>query len=162
MKLLIIRHAIAVERGSSNMPDRDRPLTENGIRRFRQVARALAKICPRPDLLLSSPLLRAATTADIAAEAWGGIAATHEPVLAHGGPDEIISVLSKHADRQTIAIVGHEPGLSALLAQLLGGHSGEPFALRKGGAALVELPGAPADGGRLDWLLRPKILRRLS
>ena len=162
MKLLVIRHAIAVERGTSDVRDEDRPLTDDGKRRFREAARGLAQICARPDLLLSSPLLRAASTADIAAEAWGGISPVHEPVLARGRPAEIISMLSRHGATQSIAIVGHEPTLSELLARLLGSRNGDPFALRKGGAALVDIPGPPADGGRLDWLMRPKILRKLA
>jgi phosphohistidine phosphatase len=159
VKLIIIRHAIAVARGTPGVPDDERPLTENGKRRFKEVARGLAQICGCPDVLLTSPLPRAAATADIAAKAWGGISPTNEPILARGSPDEIIMVLSRYASDQRIALVGHEPMLSALLARLVGSRTGDRFTLRKGGVAHLDLPGPPAEGGRLDWLVRPKMLR---
>jgi phosphohistidine phosphatase len=162
VKLIIIRHAIAVARGTPDVPDDERPLTENGKRRFEEVARGLAQICGCPDVLLTSPLPRAAATAEIAAKAWGRISPTSEPVLARGNPDEIIMVLSRYASDQRIAMVGHEPMLSALLARLLGSRTGDRFTLRKGGVAHLDLPGPPAEGGRLDWLVRPKILRALA
>jgi phosphohistidine phosphatase len=62
----------------------------------------------------------------------------------------------------TIAVVGHEPDLSALLAHLLGGAKCERLTFRKGGAALLELPGTPGQGGRLVWYLRPRVLRTLG
>ena len=161
MKLIIIRHAIAVPRGTPDVPDDERPLTPKGKRRFREVARGLARICPRPDLLLTSPLPRAAATAEIAAQAWGRISPTDEPVLAHGSPDDILALLSQHGSDQRIAVVGHEPSLSGLLARLLGSMVADPFTLRKGGVAHVDVPGPLAEGGRLDWFLRPRTLRAL-
>ncbi len=161
MKLIIIRHAIAVPRGTPDVPDDKRPLTPKGKRRFRQAAGGLARICPRPDLLLTSPLPRAAATAEIAAQAWGKISPAEESALAHGSPDEILALLSRHASDQCIAIVGHEPSLSGLLARLLGSTVADPFTLRKGGVAHVDVPGALAEGGRLVWFMRPRILRAL-
>jgi phosphohistidine phosphatase SixA len=38
MRLLIIRHAIAVARGTSSFSDEERPLTRHGIRRFEAAA----------------------------------------------------------------------------------------------------------------------------
>jgi phosphohistidine phosphatase len=62
----------------------------------------------------------------------------------------------------TVALVGHEPWLSALLARLLGSGEADRFTFKKGGAALVDVPGPPAEGGRLVWYVRPKILRALG
>ena len=67
----IVRHAIAVPHGTPEVPEDERPLTPRGEKRFRVAAKGLARICRRPDVLLSSPLVRARQTADIAAEAWG-------------------------------------------------------------------------------------------
>lgn len=161
MKLIIIRHAIAVPRGTPDVPDDERPLTPKGKRRFRQAARGLARICARPDLLLTSPLPRASATADIAAQAWGKISPTDEPVLAHGSPDEIVAMLSRRPSGQCIAVVGHEPSLSGLLARLLGSEDADPFTLRKGGVAHVDVPGPLAKGGQLVWFMGPRLLRAL-
>ena len=162
MKLTIIRHAIAVPSGTEGVADDERPLTPKGRRRFEEVARGLAEICECPDVLLTSPLPRAVETAAIAAEAWGDVTPTSEPALAQGNIDQILAVLGQHAPDQHVAIVGHEPTLSALLASLLGSATGERFVFRKGGVAHVDVPGPLRDGGRLEWFTRPRILRALS
>lgn len=162
MKLTVIRHAIAVPSGTEGVADDERPLTPKGRRRFEKVARGLAAICGGPDVLLTSPLPRAVETAEIAAEAWGKVAPTSEPALAQGSVDQILAVLAQYPPDQHVAIVGHEPTLSALLARLLGSTAVERFAFRKGGVAHLDLPGSPGEGGRLEWFTRPRILRALS
>ncbi len=162
MRLLIIRHAIAIPRGTPGIPDEERPLTPRGQRRFRKAARGLARVAARPDVLLTSPLRRALGTAEIAAQAWGGIKPTIEPVLAEGSPATVLAAFSTQPADSTVAVVGHEPTLSALLATLLGGAQSGRLTFRKGGAALLDLPGAPAEGGQLLWFLPPKLLRTLG
>jgi len=162
MKLLIIRHAIAVDRGVSGVSDDERPLTPDGEKKFRQAARGLADAAPRPAVLFTSPLLRARQTAEIAAAAWGRLKARDLPALASGDMDGLAAALAEQPQDATIAVVGHEPHVSDLLARLLGGAAAERLTFRKGGAALVELPGGLAEGGRLVWYLRPRILRRLG
>jgi phosphohistidine phosphatase len=162
MRLLIIRHAIAVSRGTPGTPDDERPLTPRGRRRFRRAARGLARILGRPDALLTSPLIRALATAEIAAREWGRVKPTIEPALARGNPSRVLAVLASQPADATIAIVGHEPYLSGLLSTLLGCAEADRLAFRKGGAALLDLPGSPAEGARLLWFLPPKLLRRLA
>ncbi len=162
MKLILIRHAIAVPSGTEGIPDDARPLTGKGRRRFREAARGLAEFCGRPDVLLTSPLPRAAETAEIAARAWGRVTPTEEPALGSASIDGILAVLARYSPDQRVAMVGHEPTLSILLARLLGSGAGERFAFRKGGVAQVDLPGPPSEGGRLEWFLRPRILRALG
>jgi phosphohistidine phosphatase len=162
VRLLLIRHAIAVPSGTPGIADDDRPLTSRGRARFRLAARGLARILDRPDVLLTSPLPRARATADLAARAFGRLEPRPEPVLAHGGADAILAMLQRQPADATVALVGHEPVLSLLLARLLGSGRGERLALKKGGAALVDLPEGPRAGGRLVWFLRPRILRRLA
>ena len=83
MKLLLIRHATAVPRGTPGVPDDDRPLTSGGKAKFLVAARGLARVTRRPDTLLTSPLPRARVTAEIAARAFERIEPTIEPALAH-------------------------------------------------------------------------------
>ncbi len=162
MHLLIIRHAIAVPRGTPGIPDPDRPLTPEGVKKFRQAALGLARIRKRPDALLTSPWLRALQTAEIAAVAWGRIRPLPTPALAGGSFEDLAAVLADHPPDSTVALVGHEPHLSALLALVLGTTHDERLTFRKGGAALVNLPGKLAEGGELVWYLPPKILRGLG
>ena len=159
MKLLIIRHAIAVPSGTEGIEDDERPLTSRGRKRFRAAARGLARLMDRPDILLTSPLPRAAETAEIAAHAFGKVEPRHERALARGGTEAIVNVLRRLPRDSTVAIVGHEPTLSELLARLLGSPRAERFAFKKGGAALVDLPTEGRSAGRLVWFLRPRLLR---
>ena len=162
MKLLIIRHATAVPRDTEGVADEDRPLTPKGKKRFRRAARGLARIVARPDVLLTSPLTRAVETAKIAATAWGQVKPTVEPALAGDNVTKILAAIEKHPRDSTAVMVGHEPTLSTLLARLLGCSVSTRLAFRKGGAALVDLPGNPGAGGRLLWYLPPRTLRTLG
>ena len=162
MRLIIIRHAIAVERGTPDIADEDRPLTRKGERRFREAARGLARIEPRPDILLTSPLPRARQTAEIAAAAWGKIKPKKSSVLAGGSFTEIAGVLDKLPREATAVIVGHEPGVSELLAAILGSKDAAAFTFKKGGVAVVEVTGPLGQGGVLVWAMPPRLLRRIG
>ena len=162
MKLLLVRHAAAVPRGTPSIPDDDRPLTPEGKEKFRLAAKGLARIAHRPDVLLTSPLPRARATAEIAARAFKRITPTVDPALARGTVAGIVAALKTHPLGAAVAIVGHEPVLSALLAHLLGAADGERLAFKKGGAALIDLPDGPTSAGRLIWFLKPRILRTLA
>src|SRR5437879_10127123 len=162
MKLLLIRHAAAMPRGTPGVPDDERPLTPEGKAKFRVAARGLARVTRRPDVLLTSPLPRARVTAEIAARAFAPIAPALEPALARSSVDGILAALQTQPPGARVALVGHEPLLGALLARLLGAAKGERLAFEKGGAALVDLPDGPAAGGRLHWFLKPRILRSLA
>src|SRR2546427_12949958 len=107
MRLLIIRHATAVPRGTPDVPDDERPLTKRGERRFRRAAAGLARITRRPDVLLTSPLPRAHRTAVLAAKAWGKLAPVQVPALA-GGPFEVVAAaLCASSEVRHIVFVGN-------------------------------------------------------
>jgi phosphohistidine phosphatase len=162
MKLLIVRHAIAVPHGTPGVAENDRPLTPEGELKFREAAKGLARILDRPDALLTSPLLRARQTAAIAAEAWGGIQPKPEDALASGSFEAQAKVLDKFPEDASVAIFGHEPWVSELLGRLLGTRASERLTFKKGGAALVDVPDELAGGGSLVWYLTPKLLRKLG
>jgi phosphohistidine phosphatase len=161
MKLLLVRHAIAVPSGTPGIADEERPLTNRGRKRFRKAARGLARIVPPPDLLLTSPLPRAVETAEIAADAWGEVTPTMEPLLAGGQAAALIDTLLAHGESGTVALVGHEPGISELLAHLVRG-APERLPFRKGGVALVAMDDGRSGRGRLVWFLPPRVLRKLG
>lgn len=161
MQLLIIRHAIAVPRGTPGIPDEDRPLTPEGEQKFREAAEGLAKLVDRPDALLTSPWLRAKQTAAIAARAWGRLEPEETAALASGSFEDQAAVLDRYPRDATVAAVGHEPWVSELLARLLGTRHDARLEFKKGGAALVDVPGRLAGGGSLVWYLPPRVLRKI-
>ena len=162
MRLLIVRHAVAVERGTPGIADDDRPLTPEGEKKFKKAARGLACASPRPAAILSSPLPRAWRTAEIAAAAWGRITPEKTPLLLGGSLSDLAAALLPYDAEATIALVGHEPHLSGILAEVLGSRAAERLTFRKGSAALVDLPGSLVEGGNLVWFLTPKLLRALG
>ena len=160
MRLVIVRHAIAVARGTPGLPDADRALTPRGVKRFRTAARGLARALPPPDFILTSPWKRARQTADLLSAAWGGPKPRDTSALAGGGFEALARVLPKKRSA-TVALVGHEPWLSELVARLLGGARPERLEFRKGGVAIVDLESLLEGGGKLVAYLPPRLMRRL-
>ena len=63
MQLYIVRHGIAIDREDPKCPaEAERYLTEEGIKKTREVARGVASLVEKPDLFLTSPYVRAAQT----------------------------------------------------------------------------------------------------
>jgi phosphohistidine phosphatase len=169
MHLLVIRHAIAEDRevwAGTGEPDERRPLTADGRRKMRRIARGLHALVPSIGLLGASPLTRAAQTAEIVAAAYGGLdPLTIGALEPERAPSAFLSWLRDAAPgHDAIAVVGHEPHLSGLTSWLLAERPGAPFVtLKKGAACLLRFDGEPhAGGARLEWLLQPRQLRQLG
>jgi phosphohistidine phosphatase len=162
MRVLIIRHAIAMPHGTPGIPDEARPLTAEGVRRFRRGARGLARIVDAPHVIWTSPLPRARRTAEIAAQAWGCAAPVDAPVLVEARFEAVARLIAKRRGAELVALVGHEPSLSALVARWLGSSDAQRFALKKGGAVLLELGKTARAGASLIWALPPRVLRELG
>lgn len=160
MRLIVIRHATAVPRGTPGIPDEQRSLTAEGEEKFREAARGLARLYARPDALLTSPWLRAKQTAAIAGAAWK-VEPVEASALAGGTFEEHAAAIDRFGADATVAVVGHEPYVSELVARLLGAKRAERLELKKGGVAVVDLPGRLGDGGTLVAYLPPKVLRRV-
>ena len=156
MELFVIRHATAVP-GREDFPDEARALTPKGKRRFEAVVRGLERLDVRFDHLLHSPILRAVETAECLVPLLDG--PTEVTAWLVGPPSrELLARLSG----ERVAVVGHEPGLSALVAWLVVGSPkrGEHFALGKG--AVAWLDGAPKPGEmRLMALLPGSVARQV-
>jgi phosphohistidine phosphatase len=162
-ELYLIRHGIAAERGEAWPDDTTRPLTDAGVRRLRKIAAGLAEVGVTFDIVLSSPLVRAKQTAEVVAAGLD----PHPPVvvteaLSPGGAySGVLDELAQHARRRRIALVGHEPGIGALAARLIGSRHSLEF--RKGAVARIDVAALPPTGaGSLRWFLTPRLLRRLG
>ncbi|MFA6318317.1 MAG: phosphohistidine phosphatase SixA [Elusimicrobiota bacterium] len=164
MQVLIIRHAPAGERSEwskKGKPDEIRPLTPKGRDKFRKAARGLASMVDKLDLIVSSPLARSIETADILHKRFPSAKLEKLEALRPGGePGPVFARLAELEHHKAVALVGHEPDLSALLARMLTGEADAFADLRKGSAALVAFESAPKPGrGILQWLLQPGQLR---
>lgn len=156
-KLIILyRHGLA-EEAAEGQRDEDRALTDEGHLQTRQRSRGLARLVKRPDVILASPLLRAAETAVWLSEAWKKkVEISVTGLLAPGSsPDELIRSLEELDGRRIIA-VGHEPGLTAIMAAMTG-LPAEKLSLSKDGCYGIE---QSSEGGELKFLFPPKALDR--
>ncbi len=128
-------------------------------------ARGLAHVVSEVKVLLSSPYERAWRTAEILAEQTGCPAPEKLPALEPDVPPEkVVIALETYAEKQSIALVGHRPGLHELAVYLLTGDAGgADMKIKKGGVACIEFDDAPKAGaGKLRWLFTPKVLRNLA
>jgi phosphohistidine phosphatase len=162
MELLIIRHAIAFERDRLRWrDDAARPLSPAGARRARKAAAGLKEISKPPDLLLTSPLVRARQTAQILTEVGGWPEAEEAPELSPGQRAAAVLARLGKVPGKRVAIVGHQPELGALLtACLLGEGQVLPIEMKKNAVACVSFEGtARAGRAALKWLATPRMLR---
>jgi phosphohistidine phosphatase len=162
MELLIIRHAIAFERDLQRWADDAlRPLSPLGIRRSRQAAAGLKALCEAPDHLLTSPLTRARETARILTEVAGWPRADIAPELKPGeGAAAVLTLLANDRSKR-IAIVSHQPDLSALITACLRNDGTTlPIEMKKNAVACLSFKGRAQLGGAvLNWLATPRLLR---
>jgi len=162
MELLIIRHAIAFERDHHRWADDGaRPLSRAGISRSRKAAVGLKELCVVPNRLLTSPLIRARQTARILTEVASWPPAEIASELAPGeAAAAVLTLLAKDRSKR-IAVVGHQPDLSALLAAcLLRDGSTLPIEMKKNAVACVSFHGKTQVGRAvLRWLATPRMLR---
>jgi phosphohistidine phosphatase len=162
MELLIVRHAIAFERDRHRWRDDGaRPLSPAGMRRARKAAAGLKEISKAPDLVLTSPLVRARQTAQILTDVAGWPQAEEVPELSPGAPAQAVLTLLAKNRVKLVAVVGHQPGLGALLAACLLEDGGAlPIEMKKNAVACVAFDG-PLRTGRasLKWLATPRMLR---
>ncbi len=162
MRLYVMRHGVAMDRHDPAAPsDPERPLTADGSERTRLAVQGLVRLGVRVERVLTSPYLRAAQTAAIAAEPLGVPRAQIETLeaLAPQQPvDTAVTALEASTARATL-VIGHAPELDALIARLVG--AAQPLtALKKAGVAVLDVRGP--SGGRLLAVYEPKVLRQLG
>jgi len=158
MKLLLIRHAHALD----GLDDDARPLSDRGVKSLARVVRGLGRLGLEVDHLVHSPKVRAVQTADAVAALLRaeGSTAVHDGLAEAPGNALLVHLRGQDG---TVAVVGHEPHLTSLLAWLVAGRPSEDgcVELKKGGVAVLE--GEPRPGGmRLMLLATPALLRRLT
>lgn len=166
MRLLIIRHAPAGDRDAweaEGQDDRKRPITPDGKKQMRRAVAGLSTLVPEIDVLATSPLIRAMQSADLLASQYRCKAVTVDALEPERDPEELVQWLKEQRANSTIAVVGHEPHLSTLIGFLMAGKRASFVTLKKAGTALLELADPPRPGSAaLDWLLTPRVLRRLG
>jgi phosphohistidine phosphatase len=143
LTLWLVRHAAAAERAIDGV-DAHRPLVAKGIDQARHLATALTAWEVRPDVVLTSPWLRAVTTAETLA---GAAPLRRLDALAQGDASLASAAIAAALgpEDHKVVVVGHEPWLAALASWwLCGREGGVAIEFRK--ASALALAGVPAPG----------------
>lgn len=158
MDLYVIRHADALALGERNITqDADRPLSGKGEKQATALARGLQGHGVKLDLVLTSPLLRARQTAEGMLRHWSSPAPELKTCaeLAPGVKPRALARVLNNLREESVALVGHQPDLSAWTAWLIGSKKAQvDFA--KAGTAHIACGGEVRKGaGMLVWLITP-------
>ncbi len=161
MKLYLMRHGLAIERGTFG-EDRERPLTSEGIKKTQRVVKQFQELGLNFDLIVSSPLVRAQKTAKILHDQY-----LNSPleVSAHLAPQgdllEFLIWLAPYIKLEASLIaIGHQPDLGNWAEMLVYGQIQEGIILKKAGIIGLQLPdlGEAVAHSQLFWLTSPKLL----
>lgn len=117
--LVLVRHGKSEwGDGASPVPDSERPLNDRGMRDAPVMARRLADTGLRPEIILSSTAVRARTTAEaFAAQFDVTVNLDHE---LYGASAATIFDVAATPRAASVVVVGHDPGMTVLAAQLSG------------------------------------------
>jgi len=164
MQVYLIRHGIAIDREEPDCPpDAERPLTKKGIEKARLVMAGLRELGAKPDVILSSPLVRAWQTAELAA------AALHYPkdkirkteaLLPEADPVALMRELARTKVDQLLC-TGHAPHMDEFIAHATGTRRSFT-ALKKAGVACLEFESPAPGNGILIALFPPRVFRMLE
>jgi phosphohistidine phosphatase len=163
VRLYLVRHGDALERGGAVATDAERPLSAQGEADVRRAGLLLARVDPAVGLVLTSPAQRASETARLIAEALPSrpdVRASDR--LRPGTRVETMLEEILEPKQESIVAVGHQPDLGTLIAWLVADSGPLSISLPPGTMACIEMkPDAGAPGASLRWIAPPDLARRV-
>lgn len=150
----LVRHADAIDLAD----DAARPLSPNGREEVAALARFLTPSNAfQPTAIWHSPLVRAKETAELLKRGLKlhTSLTEHAELIPEAEPDAILHKLQ--GQREIIALVGHEPHMSALASLMVTGHSRPlAFVVKKATVIALEFAGRK---WQVRWQISPEIVR---
>ncbi|HEX9385112.1 MAG TPA: phosphohistidine phosphatase SixA [Anaerolineales bacterium] len=166
MNLYIVRHAIAVQRGTpGDDDDSQRPLTDDGRKKMKKIVKGLHQLDMQLNTILSSPYVRARDTAKILASEFKlkNQLSFSDNLIPPGNFEALIDEIQNKYDVENIALVGHEPMLSQLISWLTTGNTDMNINFKKGGVCYLSADNLyQYHRATLEWLLTPALMVELS
>ena len=153
-----MRHGIA-EDASPGTRDEDRKLTDEGREKLRSTLRLAAQMGVKPGVILTSPLVRAVETAEIAAKALGydGDLVRTNVLVPDAQPRNVWSEIRNFRNEDQLLLASHNP-LCASLAGYLLGTPELSVAFRKGALLRVDFASfGHQPRAVLQWLMTSKM-----
>ena len=158
--LYVLRHAKA-EEAAPGGGDHARALKRRGRKAAQLVGRLLTNLAEAPDLVLCSSAVRARETAEQAREAgrWDAPLELCALLYEASEPTLLAQLATVEAKFERVLLVGHQPALSLLIAELTGSEPDFPA----GALARVDFERAhwrelEPRSGHLAWLVTPEVL----
>jgi phosphohistidine phosphatase len=158
MEIYLLRHGIAENRRPGRA-DAERKLTDEGKDKLRRVLSRARGAALVPSLILTSPLVRAVETAEIAAQVLGYAESieTTDALLPSSSPQAVWKELRGRAGERAVLLAGHEPLFSETASYLLGAPR-VVIDFKKGALMRIDVDDtAGAPRGVLQWLLTPRL-----
>jgi phosphohistidine phosphatase len=156
LQLHLLRHAHAGDPMKWTGPDSARPLSDKGQRQAVRMGLFLADAGFLPDLIMSSPLVRALETARLVATPLGLPIVVSNALAEPLDLDSLERLLAGAGNPRRPLLVGHDPDFSMLAAELAGVAE---LPLRKGTLLRIDTRRPlQAGNGLLRWLLPPDLL----
>ena len=136
MLLFLLRHGAALSQAPS---DSERPLSITGHEQATEAALSLRSHGWIPDVIVSSPYLRARDTAGCVMKEFGLAGVQLSEHLVPGSDQRNILKELNSADGNAVLLVGHEPHISAFLSLLITGSRNLQIAVPTGTLAVIEI-----------------------
>jgi phosphohistidine phosphatase len=157
--LFLLRHAKSSWK-DKNLADFERPLSSRGRRASETMSALLKQEKVNPDLILSSPAVRARETVEIMVRA-ARLPATirFDERIYEASATRLLEVVSQiEKEMRTVLLVGHNPGFEELITALTGRTETMPTAALAKITSKVSNWANVIKGGTLEWVVRPKEL----
>jgi phosphohistidine phosphatase len=155
-ELYLLRHAHAGDPEGWAGDDAARPLSAKGEGQAERLGSFLAGVGFRPEVIASSPKLRARQTAEIVARHLGLEVRLDERLAGALDATMVDAILADLGDSTRPVLVGHDPDFSELLGFLVGT---DRTTMKKGAFARIDVRGLMTSGdGTLRWLVPPDLL----
>jgi phosphohistidine phosphatase len=152
-QLWLLRHGEAVPHDSK--PDDERELTARGERQSAAAGAALARLGVEFAAVYTSPKVRAAQTAKLAAEPLNRDPEPEE-LLANGFERaDALELLNRHGADARVLVIGHNPSFAQVVYDLTGGS----VDFKKGAVVAIKVKGGQCE---LILMLRPRELESIA
>lgn len=164
MDIFILRHGDANSDSKKITNDSKRDLTETGIKEIENISSLFAEFDIEISHVFSSPLRRAKQTAEIILKNQKKAKMTELAELKpEGTPSAVFKKIIKQ-NGSVILVIGHNPLLLDIVNHITNTEKqiADSLALKTGGLAKIKITiMEPQLRGHLEWLLTPKIIRKV-
>lgn len=156
MFVYFVRHAEAEDDAGS---DFERRLTPKGLGQSDKIGGFCARCGLLPDLILTSPVVRAEQTARVVSKKLGGVEVAVVRWIACGmSPEVCADELGSYTRFDSLMLVGHEPDFGETVAFFLGLPDPGSLKIRKGSLTALELGTLRRGSGQLQFSVPVRLM----